>query len=146
MSDQDTHAVQDHASASIPKLTPRLFNGLQAEYVQIDWPGSNTSGLRSFGTNVLVKVDQCAGVRASGLIITDEATDLMTAAAVTGCIFAIGPRAFPNAIGDDRPKPGDRIYFDKFAGIRAKGLDGGDFRIMDDTCIAAGLLPEVTEG
>jgi co-chaperonin GroES (HSP10) len=136
--------ANDQVEAS--KLAPRLIQGMSASYVVATYDGQNTSGLEVYGKNVLVLVDECAVASSGGILLTDSKVEQMTEASVTGCIFALGPEAF--RMFDDgtywdgaKPEVGDRIYFEKYAGIKCRGLDGGFFRVMDFRTVAAKILP-----
>lgn len=125
------------------KLAPRLLKGLNADYEEAAWPGENDSGLQPIGDYVLVKMDQCSSASRGGVLLTDEQIERMNEASESGCIYAIGAGAF--ARYDDgriwtgeKPSAGDRVYVEKYAGIKAMGRDGKMFRIMGYRNIAAG--------
>lgn len=118
-------------------LQPRLIKGMQAEYVPAFWPGHNSSGLNPYGPNVLVCMDSCSEASSGGILLLDDVRDRMDEASVTGCVFAIGPDAF--RLMENRPSVGERIYIDKYAGIKARGVDGKFYRIVDEKCIACGI-------
>ena len=126
---------------------PKLIKGMQADYVPAPWTGTNTSGLRLFGKNVLVMMDVCSP-RTMGLVeLPEEIVERMNEASESGCIAAIGPAAF--RLFDDntpwqgeKPAIGDRVYVEKYAGIKALGADGQMYRIMDYRAVAAGLAPD----
>lgn len=128
-------------------MEPRLLKGLQADYIPSHYPGSNVSGLVTYGYNCLVRVDECSPKSPGGVELPPELVDRMTEAAETGVIYFIGDNAF-RVYADGalwagiRPAVGDRIYFEKFAGNLARGRDGHIYRIMDYRNIAAGLSPE----
>lgn len=123
---------------------PILIKGVQADFIQAEYAGENTSGLKVYGKNVLVLVDQCSGVTIGGVHVTDDRQEKMTMGAETGAIFDIGSAAFRRFDDGEPwagavPKIGERIYFEKYAGTVAMGRDGKFYRIMDGRCIAAGL-------
>lgn len=125
--------------------SPALIQGMQAEYVPEFWPGENTSGLRPFGKNLLVRMDVTAKQTSGGIYLVDEMLERMDMASVTGCIYAIGPEAFRqfddgHPWRGDAPQVGERVYTEKYAGQIARGKDGGLYRIMDYRAIAAGYL------
>lgn len=126
---------------------PKLIKGLQADYTPTIYPGKNTSGLKVFGKNVLVAVDECSTSTAGGVMLTEDMVHRMTEGATSGCIFAIGPEAF--RLFDDgsrwtgeAPKVADRICFEKYAGTTQRGADGVVYRIMDYRAISAGVDEE----
>ena len=124
----------------------KFHKGLQGDYVPAEWAGRNTSGnVVVYGKNLLVACDEYAAVSEKGVIIPDDYSERMTSATETGyCIFALGPEAFRlfddgTVWTGDKPKVGDRVHFEKYAGQLAKGRDGRTYRIMDYRCIGAGL-------
>lgn len=80
-----------------------------------------------------------------GIIIPDEHKDREQFAQMQGTLIAVSPLAFTYA-GDEswgkssKPKPGDKVLFAKFAGAVVKGMDGKDYRIVNDKDIAAVLV------
>lgn len=135
---------QHPQGAAAERLQPRLIKGLQAEFIAAEWPGHNPSGLKVYGKNLLIRMDACSSTSKGGVIVIDEIVDRMTEAAESGCIFAIGPAAFRlfddgHRWEGDRPKVGERVYVEKYAGVKARGADGALYRIMDERCISAGL-------
>jgi co-chaperonin GroES (HSP10) len=138
-----THGAPTGAVAQ--RLPIRLIKGFQADYIPSEWPGENTSGLRVFGKHVLICVDVCAPATRGSILHTDEMVDRMTEASETGCIYAIGSAAFRHyddgtRWGDaEKPRVGERVYFERYAGVKAMGMDGNVYRIVDYGAIAAGL-------
>lgn len=135
---------QGQPTPQASSLAPRFIKGLNADFVPATWPGQNDSGLAPYGHYVLVKMDQCAATSAGGIMLTDEMKDRMDEAAETGCIYALGGAAFNffengRAWTGPKPEAGDRVYIEKYAGVKARGQDGSLFRIMAENCIAAGL-------
>ena len=119
-------------------MTDRLTDlAFAPEYHPAAWTGENQSGIKPFGNTVLIMVDECRGRSAGNVIFTDDKTERMTLAAVTGAIAALGPFAFKGMAG--APVPGDRIYFRKFSGVDVIGMDGHAYRLMDDTALVGGL-------
>lgn len=117
----------------------------------VQWTGRNTSGLRALCDKVVVLPDQAPDITEGNIIIPDEAKANMGAAATTGVLVSVGPQAFAydsdrmvHWVGE-RPKPGSRVYFQKYAGQEHLGRDGLMYRIMQDKSIAADEEPEETE-
>lgn len=129
--------AQGQPTPQATELTPRLIQGLQATFEPAVWTGQNTSGLKPFGEYVLVKMDAASPTSSGGVMLTDELIERMTEAAESGCVYAIGALAFKRH-GPDCPKVGERVYIEKYAGLKAMGRDGATYRIMEDKCIAAG--------
>lgn len=79
-----------------------------------------------------------------GIILPDEHKDREQFAQMEGVLVAISPLAFTYADAKDwgeaeKPKPGDRVMFAKFAGAAIKGRDGADYRIINDKDVSAVL-------
>jgi len=126
--------------AAAARLQPWILKGFEAEYVAAQWPGSNESGLIPFGPNVLIKMDHVADQTRGGILMIDDRKDRMNEAAVTGVVFEVGTLAFH---GDpSAPAPGDRVYIDKYAGIKAVGMDGEVYRLVDEKQIAGKVTDE----
>jgi len=89
-------------------------------------------------------VDECSAATGGGVLLTDDKVENMTMASETGCIYAMGDEAF-NFYDNGKPwigsKPavGERIYFERYAGVVMMGRDGRMYRSMDFRQIAAGL-------
>lgn len=120
------------------------IKGLQADYVPTYWTGRNESGLRVHSKNILVHVDAAAATTAGGVMITEERLENMTNASETGCLVDMGPDAF--RYHDDgtpwrglTPKIGERVYFERYAGVLMRGVDGQVYRAMDFRTISATL-------
>jgi co-chaperonin GroES (HSP10) len=79
-----------------------------------------------------------------GIILPDEHKDREQFAQMIGTLIAVSPLAFTyadeDAWGDaEKPKPGDRVMFAKFAGAAVKGMNGKDYRIINDKDLTAVL-------
>lgn len=135
--------MSEAESTQAQKMQPRLIKGMQADYLPVFWTGENVSGLRPYGPNVLVQMDPCSAASAGGILLVDDMVDRMNEASVTGCIVDMGPEAFSALT--DRPKVGDRIYIEKYAGTKARGRDGMLYRAMDDSCVVCGISDDATE-
>lgn len=127
-------------------LTP-LVKGLHAEFVPAKWNGKDTSGVRVVGKTVLVLMDEVGEVRASGIELPIDYRERMNAGAESGVLVAAAAGAF--LLNEDmtpwsgpKPKPGDRVYIEKYAGKQVKGRDGKTYRIMDYGSIGATYEPE----
>ena len=119
-----------------------LIEGLEAEYVPAKWDGKDTSRIRVVGKTVLVLMDEVGEIRDSGLELPINYRERVNAACVTGVLVAIAPGAF--LLNEDmtpwsgkKPKPGERVYIDKYAGKLIRGADSKTYRIMDYGCIGA---------
>ena len=128
-------------------MSKPLLETPQGEFVQVYYPGRNTSGIVPYGKNVLIKMDEFAPVSSGGIIRIETRVDEMSAASETGCIFALGPHAF--ARHDDgslwngaKPEVGDRVFVGRYSGVPTKGADGGMYRIMGADCVYGGMDPD----
>ena len=95
----------------------------------------NRSGICPVGYRVLVKPEPIEEKTAGGIIIAQ--TDPYKQAQCAGTIVAIG-----EACWRESPKPwakvGDRVLFARYGGLIRKGLDGEEYRILNDeqiTCV-----------
>jgi|HubBroStandDraft_4_1064222.scaffolds.fasta_scaffold112712_3 chaperonin GroES len=133
------------------ELAPRFVVTQYGSYGMVEWTGRNESGIRAWHNKVLVLPDQAAGMVGS-IIIPEAIKDTIGAAATTGIIVSVGDGAFRygtdgNQWVGERPTPGDRVYFQKYAGQEHEGRDGLLYRIMEDRSIAGGeeLLQEAAD-
>jgi chaperonin GroES len=105
---------------------------------------TNLSGIYPTEYKVLVQPIKVDEKTKGGIILPDEHKDREQFAQMQGTLVAISPLAFTYATKDDwgaaeRPKPGDRVMFAKFAGAAVKGKDGADYRIVNDKDVSAVL-------
>jgi chaperonin GroES len=119
-----------------------MVQNLNAEFVPSDWSGVDTSGIRVVGKCVLVLVDECAPVTSGGIHLTPDMIEKFSAGCETGRLVAVSAGAF--LLNEDmtpwsglKPRPGDRVYIEKYAGKMIRGSDGKRYRIMDYSCIGA---------
>jgi len=123
-------------------VQPRLLKTIHAEYVQAPYMGENKAGYSPFGEYVLVRPDMIARKTSGGVELTEDTVIRHQLAAITGVLVECGDEAFKfNADRTRRfesrpPQPGDRVIFEKYAGMPFLGADGNDYRIMEDKTIA----------
>lgn len=125
----------------------KLVQGIHAEYVPAQWGGKDTSGVRVVGKTVLVLMDEVGEVRDSGIELPIDYRERMNASCETGVLVSVSPGAFllnedMTPWSGEKPKPGDRVYVEKYAGKQVKGRDGKMYRIMDYGSIGATYEPE----
>ncbi len=132
--------ITEQESREATALPPFLIQGFDAQYVQAEFSGANTSGLVPFGPNVLVKMDQASNISAGGIIMVDQRVDRMNEAAVTGIVFEVGDQAFQHLSAP--LKPGDRVYIEKYGGVKAIGMDGAMYRLVDERQIACRITED----
>ncbi len=93
---------------------------------------------------VLIEPSKVDEKTKGGIIIPDERKDRDQFAQMEGTLVAVSPLAFSYADeatwGDaEKPKPGDKVMFAKYAGAAVKGMDGKDYRLVNDKDIGAVL-------
>ena len=120
---------------------PELIKGLQAEYTPAKWTGRDESGIIAIGPHVVVMCDECAEIIGS-IHVPIGYVDRMNLASEQGVIAQVAQGAFRiyedgHAWTDYRPAPGDRVYFEKYAGRQVRGKDNKVYRLMDYRCIGA---------
>lgn len=105
---------------------------------------TNQSGIYPTEYKVLVQPIKVDEKTKGGIILPDEHKDREQFAQMQGVLVAISPLAFTYADqsewgGAEKPKPGDKVMFAKFAGAAVKGKDGADYRIINDKDVSAVL-------
>lgn len=112
-------------------------------YVEAQWGGENTSGFTPLADSVVIMCDHAPDSTAGNLLITPDMQLKQQMMAETGVVVAIGEGAFMWLSDRTRPwegvkpKVGDRVVFERYAGREQTGLDGNQYRIMSDRCVAA---------
>lgn len=123
-------------------MDPKVLRTMDAEYIKGQFIG-NFSGYTPIGDRILVKVDESAAVTSGGIHLPDDVAYKQTMSSETGVIVAMGDAAFvwtfdrARAWQGYRPKTGDRVYIERYAGRVIKGKDGTMYRVIDDKCCAA---------
>ena len=87
-------------------------------------------------------MDKCSPTSKGGVSLPEDIVEKMSMAAESGVIVATSPGAF--LLNEDmtpwtgeKPKAGDRVYIEKYAGKQVKGRDGETYRIMDYGSVGA---------
>ena len=131
-------------------MQPHLIKGIHADYIPAKWTGTDTSGVRVVGKTVLILMDKCSPTSTGGIDLPADLIEKMSMAAESGVLVAVSPGAF--LLNEDmtpwtgeKPKPGDRVYIEKYAGKQVKGRDGETYRIMDYGSIGATYVSDVEE-
>lgn len=124
-------------------LAPRLVTGLQTSYEPATYntDAGNASGLTPYGPNLLILMDVCLSVSRGGILLTDDKVEQMNEACFTGCIYEVGPDAFRGML--NRPEVGQRVYIERYAGIKVTGRDGRQYRVVDEKCIACTIADDL---
>lgn len=100
---------------------------------------------------VLVKPDEIEETTESGLVIPTQVAERHQQAQATGTLVAVGPDAFVHSrvevfsgkgelvetrierySADATPRIGDRVLFAKFGGLTTIGMDGEEYRVLND--------------
>jgi chaperonin GroES len=123
-------------------MKERLLKGLQSEYRPSFYTGSNTAGIHPIGKRVLVLMDEAPDRTSGGILMTEDMVERMSLASESGAIIELGGEAFTHHSDGTvwrgaKPKPGDRVYVEKYAGLLAQGLDGKKYRVMEDGAVGA---------
>jgi chaperonin GroES len=103
----------------------------------------NTSGIYPVEYKVLVKPEEVEAKSAGGLFIPDSVKDKEKFARERGTLVAIGAIAFSDPDWLDYPRVGDKVLYDRYAGSAVKGVDGVDYRLINDKEIGAILRDNV---
>lgn len=124
-------------------MQPKLLKAKVTPYAPARFMGQNESGIKPVGEKVLVITDQCAEKTEGGVFIDPVSAERMTMAATVGIVVEVGEDAFSILpvsrrpwIGQ-KPKAGDRVYIERYAGQVELGDDNQIYRLMDYTCIGA---------
>lgn len=97
----------------------------------------NTSGIRPVECKVLILPDEVKD-KIGSIYVTQRHMTQEAASAVKGTFIAGGNLAFDDWKGDkDLLSPGDRVLFSKYAGQVTPGGDGKEYRLCNDSDIAA---------
>ena len=122
-------------------MEAKVLKQFQVEYEPPRYNGFNASGWQPLGDNVLVKPDVTRRKTVGGVELPDDLADRMDLMSITGVVVALGDDAYKwNAdrtrpFAGVKPKEGDRIIFEKYAGKVITGEDGDSYRILEDKSI-----------
>lgn len=121
-------------------MQPKILSIKKAEYIPVPWNGKNESGYSPLGDRVLVLPDIAAG-KVGSIELTQDVQERAQLSASSGVLVELGDDAFrwnfdrSRPWDGYRPKAGDRIAFDRYAGKEIIGDDAKVYRLMDDKCI-----------
>lgn len=103
----------------------------------------NTSGIIPMDLRVLVKPDAAETKTAGGIILPDSTKEREKFAQTKATVVAMGENAFEEAISRFRnfvrPEAGARVLIGKYSGDTILGLDGQEYRIVNDVDLIARL-------
>lgn len=113
----------------------------KAEAVKWHDPLRGKHGIECLEYKVLVRpVEETGVLELKGgfkLYKPDETKERDEHAAMEGVVEHMSDLAFSYDENAKRPSVGDKVVFQKFAGIRIKGADGVEYRLMNDKDIVA---------
>lgn len=121
-------------------MQPKILSVRRVEYIPAPFFGENKSGCSPVGDRVLVRPD-IAAHKAGAIDLPDDVVERAQLSATSGVIVELGDDAFKwNAdrtrpFDGYRPKAGDRVYYDRYAGKVILGDDNVEYQLMDDKCI-----------
>lgn len=124
-------------------MQPRLLKTSYAQYVPAEWGGQNLSGWNAYGDRILVLTDRAPETTGGNIMLPESIRQNHDEAAITGVLIACGSDAFvwnsdrSRRLEGDKPMPGDRIMFQKYAGELLFGEDDQLYRVMEDRAIGA---------
>lgn len=110
-----------------------------SQAISVPVPKAKPHGITPVEFNVLVEPVEIERKTKGGIILADETREKEQAAAVHGRIVAVSPLAFSydDWPAEQRPKPGDKVVFAKYAGMTVRGADDREYRLVKDKDICA---------
>ena len=90
---------------------------------------------------MLVKPDPVEETTKGGIVIAETIRDSHGSAQNTGTLLAAGPDAWREFKGR-WANVGDKVLFAKYGGLLIHGLDGEDYRLLNDEQITAVVDPK----
>jgi chaperonin GroES len=102
----------------------------------------NKSGIEPVEYKVLIKPKKVEEKTQGGIILPDQARDKEKFATQEGVLVAVGAIAFSEPSWLRCPRVSETVMFDRYAGGLVKGLDGEEYRLINDKEISA-VLHEV---
>lgn len=128
---------------AFPKSSPATTEIISApvyKYTGRSSDPQNLSGIRPTEFKVLILPDEVSD-KIGAVYIPDEHKDRSQFAQQKGRLVALAPLAFSydkwDGAEDQKPKPGDRVLFAKFAGFEYEGKDGKKYRVVNDKDVSA---------
>ena len=88
---------------------------------------------------MLVRPKEVEEITPGGIIRPDQTRDREQGGEQEGELIELSPGAFTFEKFPDEclPKPGDTLLFAKYAGVKVDGVDGVEYRIINDKDIIA---------
>jgi len=116
----------------------------------------NNSGLHPAGDRILVLPDPVEEVTQGGIVIPETERSKFANAQTIGVLVAVGPDAWTHYVeksdkgtlvrgfSKDFATPGQRVMFARYAGVEFEGLDGSQYKVLNDVDITGTVDEEVT--
>lgn len=105
---------------------------------------TNNTGIVPTEFKVLIAPKPVEEKTKGGIILSTQTTDSEKYATIEGTIVAVSPLAFIYVTKQEwaennatPPKPGDRVIFAKYAGVRHTAKDGKEYLLVNDKDIVA---------
>lgn len=120
--------------------TIKLTETPLGKYAAAQWNGKNESNFTPINDYILVLPDEPPET-INGLAYTQETRSRVRLAAESGVLIAASDGAFiwnsdrTRPWQGPKPKPGDRIYFERYAGREIHGEDGRVYRCFEDKSV-----------
>jgi chaperonin GroES len=99
----------------------------------------NDSGIHPVEFKVLIKPVAVEDKTQGGIFIPDSLKEKNKYATDKGTLLAVGAIAFTEPSWLECPQVGDTVLFDRYAGGLVKGVDGEEYRLINDKEIQAVL-------
>lgn len=104
---------------------------------------TNATGIAPTEFKVLIAPKDVAE-KIGSILLPESTKETEKYAQVEGTLIAASPLAFSYATPDEwaaagaqKPKPGDRVLYAKYAGVRVKGRDGKEYLLVNDKDLTA---------
>ena len=121
-------------------LNPKVLAVRRAEFIPAPFFGKNESGCKPIGDRVLIRPD-IAAASSGSIELPQDVVERAQLASSSGVIIGLGDGAFSwnsdrtRPFEGEKPKAGDRVFFDRYAGKVILGDDCVEYRLMDDVAI-----------
>jgi len=122
-------------------MQPKVLPLQKLGYLPATYSGKNEAGCTPLGDRVLILPDAAMSSTVGGIKLTEDFQQRAQLSATSGVVIELGDDAFKwnfdrsRPWAGYRPKPGDRVHFDKYSGKEIVGTDGNTYRLLDDKSI-----------
>lgn len=101
----------------------------------------NPTGIVPTEFKCLILPKEVEQVSKGGIILSSQTIDAEKATTIEGAIIAVSHLAFTYATEAEwdgkKPRPGQRVIFAKYAGVRHKAKDGQEYLLINDKDVVA---------